>query len=148
MSGRKLWPEVPPPGLADEMAAALAAQGHAPGVATPTDSAPKWKRDILTVLAAADAAGVLRTCPHLPEKAQACAVLAEAPDILVCLLCYRELTPRRVCPDCKGPSGSASAEGGVEDVITGPTMIYSRMRCARCARSAPAPTAPGGTFGS
>ncbi|MFJ1753360.1 NRDE family protein [Kitasatospora sp. NPDC088134] len=130
-----------------QMEAWLVARGHSPSIPASTADAPKWQRDMLTVLSAAEAAGVLRKCPHLTPEPQPAAVMAEAPDLLLCLPCYSEVLPRRVCPDCRKPSGSASLEGGVEDVRRGPLLIYSRMRCAQCAWLK-SPTGPEGTFGA
>ncbi|GAA3056396.1 hypothetical protein GCM10020229_80190 [Kitasatospora albolonga] len=123
----------------------LAGQGRGLETAMPAALAPAWQREAVATMDAARKRDALKACRHLTNAPAPAAILVEAPHVLHCLDCYARRDADRRCSECGRLAGRLSLEGGLEDVIRGPVVIWSRVRCARCARSA---TAPGGTFGN
>ncbi|MER7707257.1 hypothetical protein ABTX81_30690 [Kitasatospora sp. NPDC097605] len=111
---------------------------------TPQDS-PRWYQDTLAALQQAGRDGTASKCPHLAHP-QPTALLAEQPDKLLCWNCYEQSRPVRRCHLCKAPAGTQSLHGGIESVVRGPAVVYSRILCPSCAN--PGPTEPAGTFGN
>ncbi|MEV7358225.1 hypothetical protein [Kitasatospora sp. NPDC091276] len=107
------------------------------------DEVDQWVRDAIATMDQARQDNALRVCDHL-TSIQPMAVLAEAPRRVVCWSCYTEARAVRACLRCGCPAGTASLLGGVESLVRGPAVLYSRMLCMPCAY----PASPGGTFGS
>ncbi|MFD0399777.1 hypothetical protein ACFVHI_17095 [Kitasatospora sp. NPDC127121] len=100
-------------------------------------------RDATTTMDQARQDGRLRLCAHL-TSIQPVALLTEAPRRVVCWPCYTEARATRTCSTCGSLAGSASLPGGVESIVRGPAVLYSRVICAPYADLGH----PVGTFGN
>ncbi|MEV8328861.1 hypothetical protein [Kitasatospora sp. NPDC056731] len=96
------------------------------------EEASQWVRDATTTMDQARQDGTLRLRAHL-TSIQPMALLTEDPRRVVCWPCYTEARATRTCSTCGSPAGSASLLGGVESIVRGPAVLYSRVICASCA---------------
>ncbi|MCX4744117.1 hypothetical protein OG455_01075 [Kitasatospora sp. NBC_01287] len=101
------------------------------------DQAPPWFRKASAIMQEALARGELAYCSHLGGGPQPVVLLAEEPRRWYCLPCFRRAQATRRCLRCGQPSGELTPEGGHEDVIQGPVITYSMVRCPACYERGP-----------
>ncbi|WP_280694273.1 hypothetical protein [Kitasatospora sp. GAS204B] len=96
------------------------------------DQAPQWYRTASATMQQALATGELTFCSHLNGGPQPVALLAEEPKRWYCLPCFRRAQATRRCLGCGVFAGELTQTGGHEDVIQGPVVTYSMVRCLPC----------------
>lgn len=96
------------------------------------EQAPQWYRTASATMQQALASGELTYCAHLDGGPQPVALLAEEPKRWYCLPCFRRAQATRRCLGCGAPSGELTPRGRHEDVIQGPVVTYSMVRCPAC----------------
>ncbi len=108
-----------------------------------TDETVAWVQEIKAALGLAVQDRKLKRCSHM-NAPQASVVLAEDPRQVLCWSCYEAAREYRTCVTCKKPAGTSSLLGGLETVMRGPALVYSRVLCMPCG---PKPAPVTGTFG-
>ncbi|MGF1428526.1 hypothetical protein [Kitasatospora sp. LaBMicrA B282] len=98
----------------------------------PVRQAPQWYRTASATMQAALATGRLTHCEHLAGGPQPVVLLAERPEHWYCRPCAQLGRATRRCLHCGRPAGGLTPKGGHEEVVQGPVVTYSMVRCPDC----------------